>query len=761
MTPRLVSVALNRPMREPYAYEVPPELAPDMEVGALVEVPLASKTEIGCVVQLDPPLDPAAMFKLRPVARRVSGAFVLDSEIIGLCRWLSDYYLCGLGEALATASMIGFSDTEARARISWQVDEHWSGGKLTPRQREAADHLQDHRSEEFDSVAAIAEAGHCSAAVAKKLTEVGFLRAKETMPEDFAVPLPPPDSKPILADEQQVAVDAVTILIREGRFGVSLLHGITGSGKTEVYLRLIEEAFAHGRTALCLVPEIALTPQTVDRFARRFQEEIGVFHSQMTRLEKRILWEKIRAGRVRLVIGARSAAFAPLPNLGIVIVDEEHESSYKQGESPRYHARDLLVVRASRLSIPVVLGSATPSLESYDNAVKGKYALLRLATRPTGLQLPEVKIVSLGREAIQNPEAGFTLFSEELLAGIRERLARGEQSIVFLNRRGFSNFLMCSNCRWVARCNDDDIVLTIHRRGRGKKNEDLELELFPGPLERNDATLRCHFCGTYHDYPEKCPECGEDGLVALGAGTQRIEEALARHFPDAKILRLDQDTVGGRQAWLKAWQEMVSGEAQIILGTQMIAKGLHLERVTLVGVILADVGLYIPDFRAEERVFSLLMQVAGRAGRKDMGEVLLQTYMPRHAGIQMAAKHDYEGFFRFEMEKRRKLRFPPVERLAALTISDSDRARAIHAARTLATILRRRVNQVDAPRPVVLGPQPAPVERLAGRFRQRVLLRCATHRPIAALLSRSLADEQWRPGATTRLSVDIDPQDML
>jgi len=760
---RLASVALNRPLPEPYAYVIPEALEAELPLGALVEVPLGSRTEIGCVVALDPPIDRAVLGKLRPIVRRVAGSFALDAEMLALSQWVADYYFCSQGEVLGAASMIGFTDTVASARTEWRFRTDAPAPKLTPKQKEALDVLRGAGEQTFDSIAAIAEAASCSPAVARKLVDLGLLEPIETLPQDFPVPLPSADTMPVLAEEQRIAFEAVHATMKRGEFGVFLLHGITGSGKTEVYLRLIAEALATGRTALCLVPEIALTPQTVERFARRFQEEIGVFHSQMTRMEKRVLWEKIRAGRVRLVIGARSAAFAPLPNLGVVIVDEEHETSYKQNEVPRYHARDLLVYRASRLRIPVVLGSATPSVESYENAMRDKYKILTLSTRPTGFQLPEVRLVSLGKEAIQNPEAGFTLFSQELLDGIRSRLEKGEQSILFLNRRGFSNFLMCPSCRWVARCNDDDIVLTIHRRGRGKQKEEeaTELELFPGPLERNEATLRCHFCGTTHDYPARCPECGEDGLVALGTGTQRVEEALVRHFPDARILRLDQDTVSGRQAWLKAWQEMVSGEAQIILGTQMIAKGLHLERVTLVGVILADVGLYLPDFRAEERVFSLLMQVAGRAGRKDMGEVILQTYMPRHAGIQMAARHDYEGFFRAEMEKRRKLRFPPVEKLAALTISDNDRQRAVVAARNFGAILRRRVHQLPDPRPLVLGPQAAPVERLAGRFRQRILLRCPSQRPIASLLSRSLADEQWRPAASTRLSIDIDPQDML
>jgi primosomal protein N' (replication factor Y) len=760
MKPATLSVALNRPLRTAYTYRVPPQIEGDFPIGALVEVPLGTAKEIGCVVAQEPPVE-RGLLHFRDVVRRVAGDFLITPEIMELARWVAGYYCCSHGEALAAASVVGFSDLDAKARTVWRVSSE-NPAKLTTKQADALAALRGSDEAEFTTLTAVAAAAGCTPAVARKLADAGGLDEVELAPLPTHS-IPPPEVPPTLSDEQQVAYDAVREALLAPRYETFLLFGATGTGKTEIYLRLIADALAEGGTALCLVPEIALTPQTVERFARRFQQEIGVFHSQMTKQEKRNIWAKIRSGEIRIVIGARSACFAPLPNLRVLIVDEEHEGTYKQGETPRYHARDVLAVRAQRLGVPLLLGSATPSIESFDNAQRGKYHLLRLAKRPSGFALPVVRTIAMGRDAITPAEGGFTLFSQELQEAIRARLAAGEQTILFMNRRGFSNFLMCSACRWVARCAEDDIVLTVHRRRGGREEtvaEEQELALFPKALARDQASLKCHYCGERHSYPTRCPECGSEELIAFGSGTQRIEEGIARLFPQARILRMDQDTITTRQVFLKAWQEMVSGEAQIILGTQMIAKGLHLERVTLVGVILADIGMFIPDFRAEERVFSLLMQVAGRAGRERPGEVIFQTYMPDHPAIRLAAAHDYEGFFRSEMERRRRLRFPPVEKLTALTISDNDLERSVREARQLAVILRRRGHQLSNAS-TVLGPQSAPVSRLAGRFRQRILLRSASARANAELLSRSLADEQWNPPASVRLSIDVDPKDLM
>jgi len=761
--PATVAVALNLPLPDPFTYLLPDDFpggAP--AVGNLVEVPFGQRKEIGCVVPSPAPGVEGATFRLRPVARRASPGFSIPGEIVDLARWISEYYFCGWGEALATASMIGFTDTVIAARAGYALSPGWKEADLTTRQAQAAAVLAAAGEREPASLAELARVADASPAIIRKLADAGALIEGE-IGEAPHIP-PSTDAPPELLPDQRTAIDAIEETRRAGKFGAFLLYGVTGSGKTEVYLRLIANVLAEGRTAICLVPEIALTPQTVDRFARRFQQEIGVFHSQLTRRDKLVLHGKIRDGRIRLVIGARSAAFAPLPNLGLIVIDEEHETSYKQSDSPRYHARDVSIVRASRLGIPIVLGSATPSLESWENARRGKYRLLRLSSRPAGLSMPEVRIVAMGKAAAEDA-SGISLLSNELRAAIADRLARGEQTLLFLNRRGFSNFLMCPSCRWVARCPDDDVVLTIHRsrarRGGTEPSDGGELELFPGPLKASEAFLKCHFCGTKSDYPAKCPNCEDAELMAMGSGTQRIEECIGRVFPEARLLRLDQDAVGGRQAFLAAWQRMVSGEAQIILGTQMIAKGLHLERVTLVGVILAEVGLFIPDFRAEERTLCLLTQVAGRSGRVSMGEVILQTYMPQQPAIVFAAAHNYEGFVEAEMQRRHKSRFPPVERLIALTLAGEDFDRTVSQARNLTGILRRIAQKSDWRSCRVLGPLPAPIERLAGRYRQRILLRGPVASTNAGLLRAALADSQWKASASVALSIDVDPMDLL
>lgn len=758
-TPReTAAVVLNRPLSGALTYGVPAFLRTELSVGSLVEVPLGTRRAIGCVVAFDVPQPEDATFRVRDIFRVVSPDYVIEEELIELARWVAEYYFCSHGEALSTASMIGFSEVVLRGRSVYTLNPAWQEIELPRRQAEVAARLAEAGVPPDASLAELAQLCGSTGPTMRKLQTAGVLLEEKNY-LGTVEPLPPPDVPPELMDDQRVAFEQVEAARAAGEFAVFLLHGVTGSGKTEVYLRLIERAFAAGQSALCLVPEIALTPQTVERFSRRFQEEIGVFHSQLSKVEKLVLHRKIRAGQIRLVIGARSCVFSPLPNLGLIVIDEEHESSYKQGETPRYHARDLAIVRASRLRIPIVLGSATPSLDSYENAVRGKYRLLRLISRPAGLNMPTVRIVTMGRAATDSPD-GLSLLSPDLKKEIDLRLERKQQVLLFLNRRGFSNFLMCPNCRWVARCDEDDIVLTIHRARKGKDTEE-ELDLFPRPLKAQDAFVKCHFCGRRHEYPTACPKCGEEQLVAMGSGTQRIEEALQRVFPGVNILRLDQDSVGGRRGFLRAWQEMVSGQAQIILGTQMIAKGLHLERVTLVGVILAEIGLFLPDFRAEERTFSLLTQVAGRSGRTDLGEVIFQTYMPQHPVVQFAAQHDYEGYFAAEMLRRRKARFPPVERLIALTLSDAMLPRAQEAARMIAGILRRIGHQEAFRDCRTLGPLPAPIERLAGRFRQRVLIRGVNPLDNGALLRRALSDPQWNPPSSVNLTIDVDPQDCL
>ncbi len=761
-----VDVALNLPLREAFAYRVPEGLDANLEPGMLVRVPFGKRSEIGCVVGVRdcaPEVDPE---KIRPVLARVSPEYSINSELLGLAQFVVDYYCCSLGEILAAISVVGFKDVRTQSHPEWKLREDWRAFlkaqsiQLTARQMQACEELAAKNA--TGTRAHLSNEASCTASVIQKIEDVGVLtEARPSWGTEEHVRVPAPSLLPTL--DQQKALDVILDAARAPRFQVFLLHGVTGSGKTEIYLQTMAEVLTLGRTVMCLVPEIALTPQTVQRFTERFGEEIGVFHSQMTRRAKLILFRKIQAGGVRIVIGARSAVFAGLPNLGLIVIDEEHDGSYKQSETPRYHARDVAIVRAQRLGVPVILGSATPSLESYYNASQGKSLLIKLSARAQGMELPPVRVVDLAREMTEASSGSY--FSRALVEAIRERLKRGEQSLLFLNRRGFSNFLFCPSCKWVARCDEDDVALTVHTRnskGRRGAKQDAELDLFLPDEGTEEFQLRCHFCGTSHPAPKVCPECKNDSLITVGAGTQRIEEELVALFSDARVLRLDYDTAGGREAFLAAWNKMVNRETDIILGTQMIAKGIHLESVTLVGVILADVGLFLPDFRAEERTFTLLTQVAGRAGRVSAGDVIFQTYMPNHTAIRYATQHDYEGFYAEELARRRQLGFPPFTRLVAITLSDVDREKAFQGARLLAHYLNRYYRGgTQARRITINGPTIAPLARLGGRFRYRILMRAASVRPMTALLEQAMGDRDFKLSSSTRLTIDVDPLDLL
>lgn len=756
---RHVSVAVPRPPGERYTYRVPDSLGAAVSRGALVRVPFGGSELIGVVLGETTPLRSGLAAK--EVLAVASPSYRVSEELLSLAEWMAAYYLCTLGEAVSAVSFLGMQDIVPSRARGWVRATDWerrADAHAVPRKaREAAERAG---AVVVESRAALRKLLGVGPSLFDSLLDAGIFEAS-----DFA-PLPrtarPEPPLPLNAAQAR-ALASILPAIEAPRFEASLLFGITGSGKTEVYLQAIARALELGGGAICLVPEIGLTPQTVERFQKRFGEPIGICHSQMSKLEKLDLVRHLEAKRIRIVIGARSALFAPVPDLRLIVVDEEHESSYKQSEAPRYHARDVALVRAQRLRIPVLLGSATPSMESFANARAGRYRMLELKERPAGNRLPEVRIVDLTESVKEVGVAKSGIVSRELREAIDARLAAGEQSLLLLNRRGFSNFLFCSHCKWVARCDEDDAALTVHRRRPrpGAEAEEIVQDLFEPLQAISDGVLRCHFCARQWPVPNICPGCGSPGLMAVGSGTQRLEEDLRGLFPAAKLLRMDADTAGGRRAFLDAWQRMVSGDAQIILGTQMIAKGLHLERVTLVGVLLCDVGLFVPDFRADERTFALLSQVAGRSGRVSPGEVLFQTFMPSHPAIQLAMRHDYETFFELELKRRTVQRFPPMQRLASLTLTDLEESRARQGAETLSGVLRRHVAAGAFPGSGVRGPLPAPIRRLAGRYRYRILVRAERPAELNALLRAAIADRLWKIAGTSRLAVDVDPSDLL
>src|SRR5437870_6606011 len=541
----------------------------------------------------------------------------------------------------------------------------------------------------------------------------------------------------VLNDEQSLALKGITqALDSPENARPILLHGVTGSGKTEIYLQAIRAALDLGRNAIVLVPEISLTPQTVERFKGRFTDApttVAVLHSHLSEGERHDEWHKIHSGRARIVIGARSAVFAPLKNLGLIVVDEEHETTYKQEEAPRYHARDVAVVRAKIEKCVVVLGSATPSLESYHNATTGKYRLATLTQRVDEKQMPLMRVVDLRQEP--RKERAIAILSGKLRGAIADRLEKRDQTILFLNRRGFSTSLLCTNCGEARNCPNCSVALTFHR---------------------HVALLRCHLCGHAAAVPKKCPACGRDALIYAGFGTEKVESTVSQIFPKAAVRRMDADSMTRKEAYREALRNFRTGKIDILVGTQMIAKGLHFPNVTLVGIINADLSLHLPDFRAGERTFQLLTQVAGRAGRGETpGEVFVQTYTPFSPSIQFARHHDLAGYFEQELEFRERCDFPPFKHAILITVRSTHEGRAKLSAETLVRRLREALGSE-----FILGDAtPAPLEKLQGQFRFHILLRGEAIMRLSRLVRETL-DKLPLP-EDVLASVDVDPYQLL
>ena len=542
-------------------------------------------------------------------------------------------------------------------------------------------------------------------------------------------------SQPLeLNPEQRQARDAVVSAIGSHQ-SPFLLQGITGSGKTEVYLQIIQGALDKGKTAILLVPEISLTPQMTERFIARFGEKVAILHSGLSNGEKYDEWRKVERGDAQVVVGARSAIFAPLKNLGVMIIDEEHEASYKQDSNPRYHAREVAVLRAQYNQAALVLGSATPSLESRARAGKGVYQHLRLTQRANPLaRIPEVQVIDFRDYIGHNETSNFT---PPLLEAIQDRLAKKEQVVLMLNRRGYSSFVMCRECGTVDTCPNCDISLTLHM---------------------DTKTMNCHYCGFSKDIPQNCPNCKSHSIRYYGTGTQKAYDELAELFPQARILRMDVDTTrkkGSHQALL---DQFGRGEADILLGTQMIAKGLDFPNVTLVGVLNADTALNLPDFRSSERTFQLLTQVAGRAGRAEKaGQVLIQSYNPQHYAIRFAKDQDYEGFYAYEMGIRRQLGYPPYYFTIGITLSHKKEEEVVKRAYEVMNILRSGLSETSK----ILGPTPKPIARTHNLYHYQILIKYRLEDELGPTLNQVLALTQERENSELRLSIDHEPQQFL
>jgi primosomal protein N' (replication factor Y) len=506
---------------------------------------------------------------------------------------------------------------------------------------------------------------------------------------------------------------------------------VTGSGKTEVYLQSIQRVLQDGKEAIVLVPEISLTPQMVNRFKGRFGDQVAVMHSGLSAGEKYDEWRKIQRKEVKVVVGARSAIFAPFENLGIVIIDEEHETSYKQEENPRYHARDVAIERAGKYKCPVVLGSATPSLESFARAHKGVYQLLSLPKRMNNQSLPSVEIVDM-REELR--EGNRSMFSRVLLDKIKDRLEKKEQIVLFLNKRGHSSFVMCRDCGYVINCPHCDISLTYHRFNQ---------------------QMKCHYCGYEASVPNTCPECESEHIRYFGTGTQKVEEELAKVLPEAKVIRMDVDTTSRKGSHEKLLDQFQEGHADILLGTQMIAKGLDFPNITLVGVLSADTMLHLPDFRSSEKTFQLLTQVSGRAGRHELeGEVIIQTYTPEHYSVELAGEQDYDKFYEREMMVRKIHRYPPFYYISLVTVSHEELMMAVSVTEKITQYIQSRLSAES----IVLGPVASPIPRINNRYRYQCLIKYKREPELGQALKKVLDNYQHEIAAGgLAISVDLNP----
>ncbi len=723
-----VRVLIDGPSELVFDYAVPAGL--EVVPGCRVRVPLRRKSATGTVLSI---VAPEQMdFALRELEALIDPEPLITPVLLRAGRWIADYYGCGIETVIRSLlpEAVRSEENSAKTRRVAVLEGMPEAplleklAKRAPRQH-AILSLLAHAP---GSRLAVADLGDGSAATLKSMEKAGLLRLEtEDVRRD-----PDADgveevleSQPLALNEGQGhALDAILETMRTPSPKPVLLLGVTGSGKTEVYLQAARHALDLGKTVLVLVPEISLTPQTVRRFKARFaamRDQVAVLHSNLSQGERFDEWHRIRKGQARIVIGARSAVFAPLPDLGLILVDEEHENTYKQENTPRYHGRDVAVLRAAFEGCAVVLGSATPSLESWQNARIGKYRLLRLDQRADGQSMPLVRIVDMRLEAAKHKGAP-AILSDKLRAALEQRLERGEQSILFLNRRGFARSLQCPKCGHVCQCPHCSVALTYHR---------------------TEERLVCHVCGHQAIVPRKCPECKDPAIILQGYGTQKVEEVMAKVLPNAKIARIDADAMRRKHALRDTLHAFKSHKIDVLIGTQMIAKGLHFPNVTLVGILNADLGLHVPDFRAGERTFQLITQVAGRAGRGDLeGEVIVQTFTPHSPSIQYARRHDFDGFSEQEMEFRQQFGFPPFGHCAVLTTRSNHERRAEFTLQTLHLRLAE-----NPPPGLTLGEVlPSPLVRAHGQFRFQITLRSQHARPLtrhvqAVLARTSLPDD--------------------
>jgi primosomal protein N' (replication factor Y) (superfamily II helicase) len=726
-------VVFNRPLSTAFHYVVPEALRDLIGPGKRVEAPFGGgdRTTIGFCVGVTR-TSPTSRI-LKPLTAVLDREPLIDAHLLELTQWIADRCLCGWGQVLSAIIPAGVKSRAGTREVTFFALSPAVTGtdlKLPPKQRAVLDALAKRGSAmRADELASLAD---CGVGPIHALRDRGVIvpERHRTAPElgDVAAIETPPELH--LTHEQTDALDAVLAALREQRYESLLLHGVTGSGKTEVYIRAIEEVVSYGRQAIVLVPEISLTPQTIRRFRSRFPQ-VAVLHSHLTDAERHAQWRQIATGSVQVVVGARSAVFAPTPNLGLIVIDEEHETSFKQDSTPRYHAREVARRRAELLGIPLLLGSATPTLESWLRVQRGQDRLLSLPKRVAGRPLPPVTIVDIRDDPIVNQQRAL---GRALLTAMHAALKAGGQIILFLNIRGFAPLVLCRGCGQALKCPDCDLTLTWHQQ-HGK--------------------AVCHCCGHETDLPANCPNCHRPGFKYFGLGTERLEQELKSLFPNVPALRMDSDTMRGRGSHEAALDRFRHGDVRILLGTQMIAKGLDFPNVTLVGVVDADTSLRQPDLRARERTFQLIAQVAGRTGRGPRGgRVLVQTSCPDDPAIQFAAKHNYVDFATAELQEREACQAPPYQVATRIILRGKSESHVEADAETLSNLLRD-TDPVRQKLVRVVGPAPCPILRLQGHFRYHLQLLSRDLAPMRTVWDA--AASRYKPHKDVEFAVDVEP----
>ncbi len=741
MPPAVAKIITDIALDREFDYLIPGELAGRVRIGSVVWVPFGRRRARGFVTGL---ADRSDFPNLKSIESVTADLPLFDEQMLRLARWIADYYAAPFESAIAAILPAAVRRDGAKfkeqlvAAVRDEVvpspEEEAALAPKSPKQFAAWTILKQRRSL---TAAALAEEAGVSLDGLRRLEKKGWISLGKgvIMRDPHAHMKILPTCAPPLMDEQTAALKVIRKEMESPKPDVVLLHGVTGSGKTEVYLAAIQTALDAGKGAIALVPEIALTPQTMERFRGRFGETVAVLHSHLSDGERHDEWQRIAAGQARVVVGARSALFAPVRPLGLLVVDEEHEPAYKQDESPRYSARDVAVMRGHLEGCAVVLGSATPSLESYRHARDGKYKLVKMTKRVDRRLMPSVRVVDMRVEA--EKAGGAHLLSQELIEAIRLRLAQGEQTMLFLNRRGYATTVMCPLCGHVETCPNCSVKMTYHKQAE---------------------LMMCHVCGSVRKVPAFCsnPECRAPNIKMAGVGTQRVEAAVKKIFSHARIARMDSDTTGAKDAHAKILGAFRRGDIDILIGTQMIAKGLDFPNVTLVGVIFADLSLQMPDFRAAERTFQLLTQVAGRAGRGDVpGEVFIQTYAPFHPAVQSARNADFETFFDQEIELRREMRYPPFTRLTTVLFKGADEAAVDACSKEFAEKLKAML-------PVsvrMTGPAPAPLAKAKNLYRAQLMLWAVSSRDYVPAL-RVLLKAFKAPKAIS-ISVNVDALSLM